>query len=419
MSDAARSQEGPSLVGVRVALAGRLAGMSRREAQRLIREHGGIVLEKADATVEVLVVSDELSTGAASQARPRGKESVEESVRAAIDRGEVQLIGETELWRRLGLVDSERDIQRLYTPAMLANLLRVDVAVIRRWQRRGLLQPVRCVRRLAYFDFAQVVVARQLAELHSGGTSPSAIERQWLEWNRHIASGPTPLADFAITAGGNRLLRKQGDSLVESTGQRWFPFVDKRDVGLGAARPEEDPVDEPVVALPLTASGQASNAPTPEMLTEMAEELESQGELAAAIDLYHAALAAGGPNADVCFALAELFYRLGDLTASRERYFMAIELDESFVEARVNLGCLLAEQGQLSMAVAAIEGALRFHPDYADAHYHLAKTLHELDRRDDALPHWEAFLTLAPDSPWAAEVRLLLALAGKDIEESR
>lgn len=419
MSDAARSQEGPSLAGVRVALAGRLVGMSRREAQRLIREQGGIVLDKADATVDVLVVGDELNTGAASLTRARGRETFEESVRVAIDRGEVQLIGETELWRRLGLVDAERDIQKLYTPAMLANLLRVDLAVIRRWQRRGLLQPVRCVRRLAYFDFAQVVVARQLAELHSGGTSPSAIERQWLEWNRHTASGRTPLADFTIVAGGNRLLRKQGDSLVETTGQRWFPFVDKREVGRSAARPAEDPVDEPVVALPLTAIGQASDAPTPEMLTEMAEELESQGELAAAIDLYHAALAAGGPNADVCFALAELFYRLGDLTASRERYFMAIELDESFVEARANLGCLLAEQGQLPMAVSAIEGALRFHPEYADAHYHLAKTLHELDRRDDALPHWKEFLRLAPDSPWAAEVRLLLTLAGKEVEEPR
>jgi tetratricopeptide (TPR) repeat protein len=149
----------------------------------------------------------------------------------------------------------------------------------------------------------------------------------------------------------------------------------------------------------------------------MAEELESQGELAAAADLYHAALAAGGPSADLCFALAELFYRLGDLAASRERYFMAIELDESFVEARANLGCLLAEQGQLPMAVAALEGALRFHPDYADAHYHLAKTLHELDRRGEALPHWKAFLRLAPDSPWAAEVRLLMALAGEDTAE--
>jgi tetratricopeptide (TPR) repeat protein len=258
-----------------------------------------------------------------------------------------------------------------------------------------------------------VVVARQLAELLTGGASPSAIERQWLEWSRHSESGRSP-ADFAVVAGGRRLLRRQGDALIETTGQRWFGFIAKPDERQNAAESVEIAEGEPVVALPLTGSRQEIAAPTPDMLTEMAEDLEAQCELTAAVDLYHAALAAGGPNADTCFALAELFYRLGDLAAARERYFMAIELDESFVEARANLGCLLAEQGQLSMAVAALDGALRYHSDYADAHYHLAKTLHQLDRRDEAIPHWKAFVSLAPDSPWAAEVRLLLALAGDD-----
>jgi tetratricopeptide (TPR) repeat protein len=337
-------------------------------------------------------------------------------MRAAIERGQVQLIGETELWRRLGLVDFERDIQRLYTPAMLANLVRVDVAVIRRWQRRGLLRPARSVRRLAYFDFTQVVVARQLAELLTGGCSQSAVERQWLEWRRQDEHDHPPPADFAV-AGGGRLLRRRGDALVETTGQRWFAFVDRRDGGKEGASSAETTADDSVVALPLARLSQASDAPTPETFSAMAEELEAEGELAAAADLYHAALSAGGPNADLCFALAEVFYRLGDLTAARERYFMAIELDESFVEARANLGCLLAEQGELPMAVAALEGALRYHPDYADAHYHLAGTLHQLGRRDAARAHWNAFLGLAPESPWAAEVRLLMALAGDDFAD--
>ncbi len=59
---------------------------------------------------------------------------------------------------------------------------------------------------------------------------------------------------------------------------------------------------------------------------------------------------------------------------------MAIELDEDLVEARANLGCVLAEQGERELAVAALEGALALHPDYADAHFHLARTLDELQR---------------------------------------
>jgi tetratricopeptide (TPR) repeat protein len=206
--------------------------------------------------------------------------------------------------------------------------------------------------------------------------------------------------------------------LVEANGQQWFSFVSETKGErqyTGGASPDAAEQAE-ILPLAVRAPGAASS---PAALVQTAEELEDQGELTAAADVYRAALAAGGPNADLSFALAELFYRLGDLSAARERYFMAIELDENYVEARVNLGCLLAEQGRLDMAAAGFEGALRYHGDYADAHYHLARTLYELGRRDEALPHWEAFLRLAPDSPWAAEVRLLLALADRADQPAR
>ncbi len=103
--------------------------------------------------------------------------------------------------------------------------------------------------------------------------------------------------------------------------------------------------------------------------------------------------------------LAELLYRLGDASASRERYYMAIELDEDYVEARANLGCVLAEMGDHDLAAAAFTGALAHHADYPDAHYHLARSLDELGRSDEAEVHWRAFLELAPDSPWSTVAR--------------
>ncbi|MBN1590058.1 MAG: tetratricopeptide repeat protein, partial [Pirellulales bacterium] len=90
---------------------------------------------------------------------------------------------------------------------------------------------------------------------------------------------------------------------------------------------------------------------------------------------------------------------------ARERYYVAIELDEDYVEARANLGCILAEMGQLDLAVAALRGALAYHADYPDAHYHLARTLDRLGRPEDARNHWQVFLRLAPDSPWADQAR--------------
>jgi tetratricopeptide (TPR) repeat protein len=103
--------------------------------------------------------------------------------------------------------------------------------------------------------------------------------------------------------------------------------------------------------------------------------------------------------------LAELLYQTGDLSAARERYYVAIELDEDFVEARSNLGCVLDELGEAALAQAAFRGALEYHPDYADAHYHLAKLLDRVDRAAEASRHWQLFMNLAPASPWADEAR--------------
>ncbi len=53
-----------------------------------------------------------------------------------------------------------------------------------------------------------------------------------------------------------------------------------------------------------------------------------------------------------------------------------------------------AKLGQRDLAAAAFEGALRYHPDYADAHYHLARTLDEMGHRRTAEQHWRRFLSL-------------------------
>jgi tetratricopeptide (TPR) repeat protein len=149
---------------------------------------------------------------------------------------------------------------------------------------------------------------------------------------------------------------------------------------------------------------------SPEALARAAAECEDRGRLHEAADLYRAALACGGPCAEYCFQLADVLYRLGDVGAARERYFAAVEIDEDYVEARANLGCILAEQGNLDLAIAAFEGALKFHDTYPDVHYHLARVFDEAGRPDDAEAHWRTFLEIMPDSPWAENARRRLGL---------
>jgi tetratricopeptide (TPR) repeat protein len=394
------------LAGMRVAIVGRLAGMCKRDAQQLIKQHGGVCAESADPIAGLIVVGDDVSQAANPAAAPL----FDAATQAAIESGSVEVIGESQFWQRLGLVDDEEHVRRLYTPAMLAQLVGVPVAVVRRWHRRGLIRPVREVRRLPYFDFQEVATARQLAELLAAGISPAAIERKLTELARYVPGAERPLAQLSIIVRGSRLLLRQGDGLVGPGGQLFFDFDTAKSDDRGehepsAAQPRATISLTEALRAPIAQQHMLAVASTLEELLALAADLEDEGNLEGGIEAYRAYTAAVGPRAPVVFSMAELLYRLEDLPAARERYYMAIELDEDYVEARANLGCVLAELGDRELAAAAFEGALSLHPDYADAHFHLARTLDDLNRREEAAVHWREFLHLAPESPWADAAR--------------
>ncbi len=196
---------------------------------------------------------------------------------------------------------------------------------------------------------------------------------------------------------GQSILVRQGDGLVEAGGQLRFDFQGVELPPL-AASPELESQAPPVQAAGVLRSVEDVSV-SAEQMRSLAAEWEDAGRLSEAADLHRAAMAAAGPDPEGCFQLAELLYRQGDLSGARERYYMAIELDEDYVEARANLGCVLAETGQRELAIAAFEGALRYHPDYADAHYHLARTLDDMGHRLTAEQHWRKFLSPGPGQP--------------------
>ena len=237
---------------------------------------------------------------------------------------------------------------------------------------------------------------------------------------------------------GKNVLLRDGEGLVATNGQKHFDF-------LPTASDRAAHEDEATIVMPASApieSGDFENTShvgdhsvddemneisggqflsfedgvaelerqsienlSPDELIELAIEAEDDGDEATAIEFYRALSLFHGPTAHVSFRIAELLYQSGDLEAARERYFMAIEMDEAFVEARANLGCVLMELGQTEFAIATFRGALDHHPDFPDVHYHLARLLDETGRTDAATTHWEAFLQLAPKSPWAEEAR--------------
>lgn len=403
----------PPLANELVVVAGRLLGCDHRSLARIVGEQGGQLLTDGVERATLIVISDDAPT--LEIALEKCEPAVAEGLRRALSDNVATVLSESQFWRRIDVLE-RRGVSQLYTPSLLAELLKTPTSAVRHWTRHGALRPVRWVGRLPYYDFAEAAVGRRLAELFQAGCSLRVIDRRLAELARRAPQLERPLADASVVIRGRRVYLRRGDDLAEPNGQLLIDFD---------APPREQPGAETPALLPLAcglataADKSAGEAPadaelgrtaskhpaSASELEQAAMTLEDDGRLREAAELYRAALLAGGPRPELQFALADVLYRLGDLPAARERYYAAIELEEDFLEARSSLGCVLAELGDYELAAEAFDGALQIQSDFADAHFHLANALLQLGRSDDAAEHFRVFLELAPEGPWAAIAR--------------
>ena len=415
----------PIVQGRRVALGRRLVVKSRGDWKRLIKQHGGHPIDQLDELTDVLLISS--ADDARSQPRPRPSSDL-------ADQQKLKVVIEDDLYQMLVPQDSEVDLSRLYTPQILAKLLDVPIATIRRWQRRGLIKPVHQINKLPYYDFQEIASARRIARWIQSGRSPAAIEQQ-LARIAQSNGDQRPLSQLSIIVEGQKVLLKAGEGLSAANGQLHFNF--ESDLPPATRAPERptlkvadhsrDEAEEPSAiasnfsndehALPnvlpfvrledfsVSAISAGAFKKSPDQFIQWATELEDEGDVVSAAEVYRSMALAHGISPDINFRIAELLYQAGDLSAARERYYNAIELDETFVEARASLGCVLVELGQHDLAISAFKGALHYHRDFAEVHFHLARLLDETGKTEAAIVHWEAFLELAPKSPWAEEAR--------------
>lgn len=387
----------PIFAGSRVTLVGKLGAITRKEAREFIRNAGGLVVDKLDPSVSLIVV------GADVDPLNEPDELLEDWVVTATRLGNLEVIDEVQFLKRLGIFDQTQEVDHLYTPAMLASLLSVPISTIRRWHRRGLITPTKQAQKLPYFDFQEVASARRLAQLIESGETPQTIEKKLLRLKELYPALGRPLSQLSVIIEGRHVLLRQGGGLIEPNGQRRIDFdlLDESSGDLTSVVTFDDAADRRSI----------DQLTTPAEFVQLAISFEDEDDPESAIEVYRAMALAFGPTADTNFRIAELLYQLHQLAAARERYYMAVEMDESFVEARASLGCVLVELDEKELALSAFHGALQHHADYPDVHFHLARLLDELDQEETAEKHWEAFLQLAPKSPWADEARQRLNLA--------
>ncbi len=394
----------PLLAGERVAFTGTLASMTHREAAELVEQHGGTAVQHVSQQTTLLVIGEE-GWPLESDGQPSVKLLQAQGIQER--GGPLRLLSESEWLSALGLETRART-QQLYTPAMLSQLLGVSVHEIRRCERLRLISPVRRVMRLPYFDFAEVSAARRLAEFVASGVSLDHVAQSLERLQSMIPELKQPLAQLQILAQGREVLYRDATGWLEPvTGQRRLPFDEEAPAAADAST--IDTVEEGPATLPLHGTPPDDHAEwTADDWFQQACRLAEEGRLREAVEAYRAALIDRPTAADIHFHLADALYRLERPHAAIERYYAAVEHDHDFIEAWTQLGCVLAENQELEGAREAFQIALDRHPDFPDAHFHLAQVLERLGAPAAARPHWEAYLTFDRHGPWADVARQYL-----------
>jgi tetratricopeptide (TPR) repeat protein len=395
-----------------VAFTGVLASMTHADAARLVGENGGTATEHVSRQTTMLVIGEE---GWPLDDNGEPSVKLQQTLRWQQSGCEIQILDESQWLDLLGLNEHRDEVRRLYTPAMLSSILGISVHVIRSWARVGLIRPVRQVYRLPYFDFREVSSARRLSELLEAGISRRELERSLLCLPGVQQGDERPLEQLQILVHQlGVVVRDERGLMMPATGQRLFDFDRPGEA-------PESPEEEPPRSLPLPLRQEK-----PEHRDWLVEgcRLSDAGRIQDAVEAFRLAAISSPESADVHFQLGECLYRLGKTEAALERYYVAVEQDHDFLEAWTQIGCLHRELNDLESARMAFLVALDILPQYPDANFHLAETLHELGDDETARVHWQEYLQHDSRGPWADLARQRLEVGeegkrGREEEEQR
>ena len=420
--------------GMKVAFAGRLASMTQREAADRVGAAGGRVVREPNDRTDYLVVGH--------GAWPLGSDglpdrSVLRTRRLKEQYPDLQIVSETTFLEMLGLADKVEDLQRLFTTAQLSRILGIPVPQIRSWMRRKLIRPAKVARRLAWFDFREVAMARALHTLTSAGVSTARIGRGIRDLAQWLPDAERMLTQLETLSPDHKLsIRLADGSLLEPTGQRLFDFhggvADPGQRARGGEREENGesglnifsiapdapaadggtpPIDFPLPARSLAPAGDSAHAGQPGGSRDADGTAGSGSKRSGSgpgrdaprvLDL-HAPSGAGRGGARPSGASAERLFQRGVAAEDAGRWELAQQLYEGALaaggadpETCFNLGNVLYELDQKRDAAERYREAVALDGEYVESLNNLGNALAETGWLDDAVHAYRRALQLEP-----------------------
>ncbi len=267
----------------------------------------------------------------------------------------------------------------------LKRLFGIPASQIRALIRAGHIHPVKKAGRLSY-SFQDLIVLRTAGTLRAAKIPAQKINRT-LRQIRQSLPAALPLSGLSIFAIGDRIVVREGQALRESeTGQYALALevIDKGgDILLIDRRGGEGET---------TASALGGGAP--EEHFEKALELE-ESDVQAAQAAYEACLAVDAQHVEARLNLGRLLHIGGRLSEAEEVYRGAVSAEPLLL---FNVAVLLEDLDREAEAMSTYREALALDPNFADAHFNLARLYERAGKPKDALRHLLAYRRLM-DTP--------------------
>jgi tetratricopeptide (TPR) repeat protein len=161
------------------------------------------------------------------------------------------------------------------------------------------------------------------------------------------------------------------------------------DFGVGELRAQVEPLARRAVAA--AARDPALDASGWYLLAcELDEASPAQARAA-----YERALALDPTHVEARINLGRILHEAGDLPGAAEHYRQAVAHQPSSAIAWFNLGVVLEDLGQAVQAVRAYQAAIEKDPQQADAHHNLGHLFERLGQPASALRHLSAYRRLS------------------------
>jgi tetratricopeptide (TPR) repeat protein len=241
-----------------------------------------------------------------------------------------------------------------YDTKDLERLFGLPASAVRALARAGNIHPVRRAGRLHY-SFHDLVVLRTASALRAAKISPQRINKTLQELRSALPADST-LNQVSLTALGNRIAIREGATLRESdSGQYALALEIVEEKGRLHVITRQDAPAAPGTS----AEEQYSKA-------LILEDTDPQ----AARSLYEAALKADPNHLEARINLGRLLHMDGRLADAEQVYRFGGQAEPFLV---FNLAVLLEDLGREPEAIVAYREALALDPQFADAHFNLAR----------------------------------------------